>query len=38
VLALLLGYAYERTGSLLPPMVIHALFNAKTLIWEALAH
>lgn len=35
VLALLLGYAYERTGSLLPPILIHALFNLKTLVWDA---
>lgn len=36
VLALLLGYAYERTGSVLPPILIHALFNLKTLIWDTL--
>lgn len=36
VLAVLLGYAYERTGSVLVPVMIHALFNAKTLIWDAL--
>ena len=35
-LSVLLGFAYERTGSLLPPILIHAAFNAKTLIWEAL--
>jgi membrane protease YdiL (CAAX protease family) len=35
-LALLIGYAYERTGSLLPPIVIHAAFNLKTLLWNAL--
>lgn len=32
-----LGYAYERTGSLLPPIAIHAVFNLKTLIWDALS-
>ena len=37
VLALLLGYAYERTGALLPPVLIHALFNLKTLVWDAVA-
>ena len=36
VLAVLIGYAYERTGSLVPPIVIHAAFNLKTLIWDAL--
>ncbi|MGB2986003.1 MAG: CPBP family intramembrane glutamic endopeptidase [Phycisphaerae bacterium] len=36
VLGLLIGYAYERTGSLLPPIAIHAAFNFKTLIWDAL--
>lgn len=28
----LLGVAYERTGSLLVPILVHALFNLKTLI------
>lgn len=37
VLGLLIGYAYERTGSLLPPILIHALFNLNTLIGDALA-
>lgn len=36
-LAFLMGYAYERTGSLLPSMLIHGLFNLKTLVWDALA-
>lgn len=36
VLGVLIGYAYERTGSLVPPIVIHAVFNLKTLIWDAL--
>ncbi len=36
VLAVILGFAYERTGSLVPPVLIHAAFNAKTLVWEAL--
>ena len=35
-LAVLIGYAYERTGSLLPPVAIHAAFNLKTLVWSAL--
>lgn len=37
VLALLIGYAYERTGALLGPIFIHALFNLKTLVWDAVA-
>ncbi len=36
LLAMMMGYAYERTGSLLPPIVIHAAFNLKTLVWNAL--
>lgn len=32
----LLGYAYERTGSLIVPIAIHAAFNLKTLVWDAL--
>lgn len=36
VLALFIGYAYERTGSLLPPIAIHAAFNLKTLLWDTL--
>ena len=36
-LAVVMGYAYERTGSLLPSMLIHGLFNLKTLVWDALA-
>ncbi len=37
VLGVLLGYAYERTGSLLPPIAAHAMFNFKTLVWDALS-
>jgi hypothetical protein len=36
LLGVLIGYVFERTGSLLPAVVIHVLFNGKTLIWEAL--
>ena len=36
VLGLLLGYAYERTGSLVVPILMHMLFNAKSLLWYAL--
>jgi len=35
-LAVILGYTYERSGSLVPPIAIHALFNLKTLVWDAL--
>jgi len=31
VLALCLGYAYEKSGSLLRPILIHALFNGVTI-------
>lgn len=33
-LAVVLGYSYERTGRLLAPMLIHALFNAANLYVE----
>jgi len=36
VLGVLLGYAYERTGSLLPAIAVHSLFNLKTLVWDSL--
>jgi len=36
LLAVLLGCSYERTGALWSPIAIHAVFNLKTLIWEAL--
>ncbi len=36
VLGLILGISYERSGSLVAPIVLHALFNLKTLVWEAL--
>jgi membrane protease YdiL (CAAX protease family) len=35
VLGVILGAAYERTGSLLPPVLIHMVFNVKTLVWDA---
>lgn len=35
-LAILIGYSYEKTGSILPPILIHALFNLKSLIWDAM--
>jgi membrane protease YdiL (CAAX protease family) len=32
VLAFTLGYAYEKSGSLLRPIIIHAIFNAAAII------
>ncbi len=32
----ILGFLYERTGSLLVPMLVHMLFNGKTLLWYYL--
>ena len=34
-LGMILGYMYERTGSLGGPILLHMLFNVKTLIWHA---
>ena len=31
-----LGYLYERTGSLMLPILVHVLFNGKSLLWDAL--
>lgn len=36
-LSVLLGVVYLRTASLFAPMLIHALFNLKTLVWESIA-
>jgi len=36
VLGIILGYLYERTGSLLVPILVHMLFNGKTLLWVQL--
>ncbi|MCH8967363.1 MAG: CPBP family intramembrane metalloprotease [Planctomycetes bacterium] len=36
VLGVVMGYAYERTGSLLPAIAIHAAFNLKALVWDML--
>jgi len=35
-LGVLLGAAYFRSGKLVVPIVIHAAFNFKTLVWETL--
>ncbi|MCB9850076.1 MAG: CPBP family intramembrane metalloprotease [Phycisphaerales bacterium] len=32
----ILGVMYVHTGSLVGPIVAHAVFNAKTLVWETL--
>ncbi len=37
VLGVVLGYSYERSGSLVVPFAIHAIFNLKTLIWYAVS-
>ncbi len=36
VLSLLLGGLYERTGSLGVPILVHMLFNIRTLVWYAM--
>jgi membrane protease YdiL (CAAX protease family) len=36
-LGVLLGSVYERTGSLSGPILIHSLFNLKSLVWDALS-
>ncbi len=35
LMALVLGYTYERTGSLWTPILVHMLFNIRTLIISA---
>lgn len=35
-LGIILGYLYERSGSLVLPILVHMLFNGKTLLWMAL--
>lgn len=37
VLGLVLGYVYERSGSLVPAITLHALFNLKTMIFATIA-
>ncbi|MBN1347442.1 MAG: CPBP family intramembrane metalloprotease [Phycisphaerae bacterium] len=37
VLGLLLGYVYEHTGSLVAPILIHVLFNSRTMIFDVLS-
>ena len=35
-LAIILGYAYERYGSLLVPILLHVAFNLRTIVWQLL--
>ena len=35
---LILGGLYERTGSLSLTVLVHALFNAKSLLWDAIGN
>lgn len=34
MMGFILGMVYERTGSLIAPILVHALFNAKSLLWH----
>jgi membrane protease YdiL (CAAX protease family) len=36
VFGMILGYLYERTGSLTLPILVHILFNAKSLVWDTI--
>ena len=35
-LGILLGLLYERSGSLIVPILVHMLFNGRTLLWDHL--
>ena len=35
-LAIVLGFLYERSGSLLVPILVHMLFNGRSLLWYEL--
>ena len=37
LLSVLLGCLYERSGNLWSPILVHALFNARTMLWETLS-
>ncbi|MFQ6047866.1 MAG: lysostaphin resistance A-like protein [Phycisphaerae bacterium] len=37
MLGLTLGLIYEKTGSLTAVIILHSLFNAKNLLWDALS-
>ncbi|MHC5110063.1 MAG: lysostaphin resistance A-like protein [Planctomycetota bacterium] len=36
LMGVILGTLYEKTGSLIAPIAIHAAFNIKTLVWDYL--
>jgi membrane protease YdiL (CAAX protease family) len=38
VLGFALGYLYEHTGSLIGPVLMHILFNARTMIFDYMLH
>ncbi len=38
VLGVILGYVYERTGSLVAPITMHLLFNLKTMTFATIAN
>ncbi len=35
-LAIVLGFLYERRGSLIAPITLHVLFNLRTIVWQVL--
>lgn len=37
-MGMVLGFVYEATGSLIAPLLIHSMFNAKSLIWYYLSN
>jgi hypothetical protein len=36
VFGFILGFLYEKTGSLYVPVLVHVLFNGKSLLWYQL--
>jgi membrane protease YdiL (CAAX protease family) len=38
VFGLCLGFVYEKSGSLTAAILVHGLFNAKNLLWDALVN
>lgn len=34
--SVVLGFLYERTGSLMIPIAVHMLFNAKSILWHSI--
>lgn len=37
LLSVLLGYLYQRNDNIMAPTMVHALFNARTMLWETMA-